>query len=234
MSFVEHLRELRKRILWSVVVVFVLTLAAFHFREELFAWITAPLKNISDQRMQVLGLVEMFVTYLKLSVLAAVFAGAPFMLTQAWLFISPGLYKHERRWLLPFVVLGTIFFIGGGSFAFYVVLPLGFDYLVHMVPESIEANFRVADYVGFVIQMLLVFGLVFELPLVMWILGAAQIVAPASFSRLRKYWIVLAFVISAVLTPPDPVTQIIMAVPLLLFFEVGILGAKIFYRGSES
>lgn len=233
MSFIDHLNELRRRLMWSVLVVLAATLLTFSLREELFAWITSPLAHISDKKMQVLGLVEMFVTYLKLAVLSAIFVSAPFLLTQMWLFIAPGLYSHEKKWLVPFVVMGTVFFVGGGAFGFYVVLPLGFEQLVLMVPEAIEANFRVADYIDLVVRMLLAFGIVFELPLVMWLLAAAGVAGPATFAKVRKYWLVAAFIIGALLTPPDPITQTMMAIPLVLFFEIGQLGARMLYKKHE-
>lgn len=237
MPFVEHLRELRKRILWALLAPFVLLFVAFAFREPIFQWTITPLRQVEglqDQPMQVLGLMEMFVTYLKLAALAAVFASAPWMLLQLWLFVAPGLYGHERRWLGPFIVLGTAFFVGGGAFAFYLVLPLGFEQLVQMVPEEIQANFRVSEYVGLVIRLLLAFGIVFELPLIMWILAAAGIGSPAMYGRIRKYWLVLAFIIGALLTPPDPITQTMMAIPLVLFFELGVLGARVLYRRHDA
>lgn len=230
MSFVEHLRELRRRIAYCVVFVFVVTLGAFSLREQIFDWIIGPLQAISGKKMQVLGVVEIFIVYLKLSVMAAIFLSSPFILLEAWLFVAPGLYRHEKKWLGPFVMLGTLFFVGGGAFAFYVVMPFGFAQLVEMVPKDIEANYRVADYIGLVIRLLLAFGLVFELPLIMWILAAAGIVSPRTMARGRKYWVVIAAVLAAFLTPPDPATQIMMLVPLVFFFELGLLGARLFYR----
>jgi sec-independent protein translocase protein TatC len=233
MPFVEHLRELRRRLLYCVIFVFVASIATFTWSEELFVWITEPLRQVSGQRMQVLGLIEMFMTYLKLSVLAALFVGAPYILLQAWLFVAPGLYRHEKRWIGPFILLGTLFFVGGAAFAFYVVLPLGFSQLVLMVPDGIEANFRVEDYVSFVVGMLLAFGLVFELPLVMWIMSAAGVVSPQGWAKLRRYWLIIAFVIGAILTPPDVLSQVAMSIPLVVFFELGVLGARFLYRRRD-
>lgn len=229
MSFIEHLRELRFRLLLVAAVIFVATFGAFAFAPQIFDWICMPLKAIDAQKMQVLSPLEMFITYLKLAVIAALFASSPWVLIQVWLFVAPGLYSHEKRWIVPFVFLGTVFFIGGAAFAFYVVMPFGFKYLVAMVPDTVEASYRVAEYISFVIRLLLAFGIVFELPLVMWILAAAGVVKPEGFSRLRKYWLVIAFIIGALLTPPDPMTQIMMAIPLILFFELGILGARMLY-----
>jgi sec-independent protein translocase protein TatC len=229
MSFIDHLRELRWRLLWSIIAIGVSGAVCLYFADEIFLWIVAPLAAI-DTQMQVLSPMEMFMAYLKLGLLAGVFVASPFVLWQVWLFVAPGLYAHEKRWVIPFVVLGSLFFVSGAAFAFYIVLPLGFQYLVKMLPSMVQANYRVEEYISLVISMLLAFGLVFELPLVMWILSAAGIVSPQSYSRIRKYWIVIAFIVAGVLTPPDPLSQIFMAVPLLVFFELGVFGARMLYR----
>jgi sec-independent protein translocase protein TatC len=146
------------------------------------------------------------------------------------LFVSPGLYKHEKRWIIPFVVLGTLFFAGGAAFAFFVVMPMGFGYLVELTPEAVTNAWSVERYFSIVLRLLLAFAVVFEVPLLMWILGAAGIVRPKTFSRFRKYSVVIAVVVGAFLTPPDPFTQLMMAVPLVLFFEIGLIGARLLYR----
>lgn len=226
MGFFDHLEELRRRLLYCVIALVVMAIVCMGMAEHLFAWLQQPMMHLPHQKMIVLTPLELFITYLKLAALAALFTTAPFVLWQIWQFIAPGLYAHEKRWIIPFVGLGSLFFLGGGAFAFYIVLPMGFDYLVGMLPASIEAHYSVAAYFSLVIHMILAFGLVFELPLVMWILAAAGIVAPATFAKIRKYWIVAAFVIGGVLTPPDPFTQILMAIPLLAFFEIGIWGGR--------
>lgn len=233
MSFISHLSELRRRLMYVVAVLLAAALGCFSFSPELFDILRQPLENIADASMIVLTPLEMFVVYLKLAVVAGIFVSTPWILIQFWLFIAPGLYKSERRWLAPFVILGTGFFCLGAAFAFYVVLPMGFEYLVKMVPDTVEANYSVGAYFSLVIRLLLAFGVVFELPLVMWILAAAGIVAPTAFASVRKYWVVVAVVLAAFFTPPDPFTQMLMAVPLVLFFELGILGARVLYRKRE-
>ncbi|HET6345422.1 MAG TPA: twin-arginine translocase subunit TatC, partial [Myxococcota bacterium] len=190
-----------------------------------------PLAVLPSQKMIVLGPLEMFITYIKLSILAAVLVSSPFILLQLWLFVSPGLYAHEKRWVVPFVVLGTLFFVGGAAFCFYLVLPASFKYLIDMVPMSVEAHYSVSLYFSLVIQLMLAFGVVFELPLVMTLLGAAGVVSAEGFAGFRKYWVVIAAIIGGVLTPtPDPMTQMMMAVPLIVFFELGIIGARLTRR----
>ncbi len=233
MTLFEHLDELRKRLISTVIVVAVCAVVLFSLAPNLFDFLRVPLDEIASDRLirlQVLSPLEMFITYLKLAVLAAVFVASPWVLLQVWLFISPGLYKHEKRWIVPFVLLGSIFFVGGAAFAYFLVLPQGFDFLVQYTHTAVENAWSVERYFTIVIRLLLAFGIVFEVPLLMWILAAAGIVAPATFSRFRKWWIVLAWVMGAFLTPADPFTQMMMAVPLMVFFEIGLLGARLLHR----
>ncbi|MEM6731999.1 MAG: twin-arginine translocase subunit TatC, partial [Myxococcota bacterium] len=196
-------------------------------------WLQTPLKDILAAEMIVLDPLEMFVTYLKLSILAAIFVSAPWILLQIWLFIAPGLYASEKKWVIPFIALGSLFFVGGGAFGFYIVIPNAFEFLTTMVPETVQANYSVERYFSLVTRLLLAFGIVFELPLVMWILSAAGIVDPKIYSRLRKYWFVAAVILGAMLTDPSPLTQLLMAGPLILFWELGIIGGRLLYRRRE-
>jgi len=234
MGFAEHLRELRKRLLYSVAAILIAAFGCFGFAPELFELLRQPLAAVPDQQMIVIGPLEMFITYLKLSVLAGLFIAFPWVLLQIWWFIAPGLYQHEKRWVAPFVLLGTIFFVGGGAFAYLVVLPMGFEYLVAMVPESVATQFSVAIYFSLVVRLLLAFGVVFELPIIMCLLSAVGIFGPQAYASVRKYWVVVAVAVAAFLTPPDPFTQMMMAIPLVLFFELGILGSKLLYRDDRA
>jgi sec-independent protein translocase protein TatC len=230
MSLLEHLEELRRRIIYAGIVLLVVTFACFAVAPTLFNWLRVPLESVKGQKLIALGPLELFMVYLKLSILAGVFASAPWILYQAWMFVAPGLYRHEKRWVIPFVFFGTLFFLSGGAFNFFVVLPYGFEYLVQMAPSDVETQYSVANYFSFVVNLSLAFGVVFELPLIMWVLSAIGLVNPKSYSKFRRYWIVLAFIIGGVLTPPDPFSQFLMAIPLLLFFELGIIGAKLVYK----
>jgi sec-independent protein translocase protein TatC len=232
MSLVEHLTELRKRLMYVLGVLIVATFVAFSYAPELFTFLRQPLDvATTGQKLVVLSPLEMVFTYMKLSILAAVFGTAPWVLLQLWLFVAPGLYAHEKRWIAPFIIMGTLSFIGGGAFGFYVVIPNMFKYLTAMVPVGVENNYSVETYFNLVFHMLLAFGFVFELPLVMWILSAAGLVQAASFAKWRKYWVVASFIIGGVVTAdPSPVSMCLMAVPLVLFWELGILGARIVQR----
>ncbi|MEC9466704.1 MAG: twin-arginine translocase subunit TatC [Myxococcota bacterium] len=233
MGFLEHLNELRVRLMRTVVVLFLAALACFTYADELFVILQQPLKDLPDAEMIVLTPLEMFITHLKIAAVAGIFVTSPWALLQVWLFIAPGLYGNEKKWIAPFVILGTLSFCAGGAFAFYIVMPMGFEYLVAMVPETVSAQYSVAAYFTLVIRLLLAFGLVFELPLIMWMLAAAGVMNPAKLQGLRKYWVVIAVIMAAFFTPPDPFTQMLMAVPLMLFFEIGLLGARFIYRAPS-
>ncbi len=234
MSFLSHLKELRARIFYTLAGVLIGTLVCFSWAPEMFELLRQPLADIQDQQMIVIGPLEMFITYLKLSILAGLFLASPWVLTQIWFFVAPGLYGHEKKWLAPFVILGSCFFVAGGYFAYAVVLPMGFEYLVKMVPESVAAQFSVAVYFALVVRLILAFGIVFELPLAMWILSAAGIIKPQTYIGMRKYWLVISVALAAFLTPPDPFTQMMMAIPLVLFFEIGILGSRFLYKKQST
>ena len=231
MPFFAHLHELRRRIIYSLIAVACTTCLCYAFSPQLFDFLRRPLAALPSQKMIVLGPLEMFMTYIKIAVTGGLFLASPMFLLQLWLFVAPGLYPHERRWLLPFVVAGSLCFCGGAAFCFYAVLPSSFAYLIDMVPLGVEAHYSVAAYYALILHLMLAFGVVFELPLVLVLLAAAGIVTAESLSRFRRIWCVLALVIGGVLTPtPDPLTQMLMAGPLIVFFELGILGARLLGR----
>ena len=230
MGFFEHLTELRKRLFYCVIAIVIPSIIALSFAPVLFELLRKPLAAIPDHQMIVLSPLEMFVTYLKLGILSGIFMSIPVILWHIWAFVAPGLYKQEKRWIIPFILLGSAFFIGGGAFAYFIVLPMGFEYLIKMVPATVAANYSVANYFSLTIKLLFAFGLVFELPLIMWVLSAAQIINPLRYKGFRQYWVIIAVVLAAILTPPDPLTQLMMAIPLVLFFEIGIIGAQILYK----
>jgi len=233
MTLLEHLEELRRRILYAGIALVIVTFACFALAPRLFDWLRIPLEGLPAQKLIALSPLELFMVYLKLSILAGIFVTAPWILFQVWMFVAPGLYRHEKRWMIPFILCGTLFFVAGGAFNFYLVLPYGLRYLAELAPEIVETQYSVAAYFSFVVQLSLAFGVVFELPLLMWVLAGMGVVKPATFSKLRRYWIVLAFIIGGVLTPPDPFSQLLMAIPLLIFFELGVLGAKVLHRRHQ-
>jgi sec-independent protein translocase protein TatC len=152
------------------------------------------------------------------------------VLYQIWAFIAPGLYKHEQTYAGAFVLFGSLFFVGGAAFCYFVVLPVGLPFLVGMNPPDVLGMYKVGEYYSFAIRLLLAFGVAFEMPIVVVLLALLGVVEPEQFVRFRKYALVLSFVIAAILTPPDVVSQIAMAAPLYLLFESGVLVARILVR----
>ena len=174
------------------------------------------------------GLPEAFFTYLKVSFLAGLIVASPLLLYQFWMFVAPGLYQKERRLMIPIVILSSFFFIGGALFGYFVVFPWGFKFFLGFATDTIRPLPSMKEYFGFSAKLLLAFGLVFELPLVITFLAKLGIVSVDFLKKNRKYALLLFFAGAAILTPPDVVTQILMALPLMVLYEISILGAKVF------
>jgi sec-independent protein translocase protein TatC len=174
------------------------------------------------------NLPEAFFTYLKVSFLAGLLLASPVILYQFWMFVAPGLYQRERRVLLPIVFLSTLFFLGGALFGYFVVFPWGFQFFLGFATETIRPLPSMREYLSFSAKLLLAFGIVFEMPLVLTAMARLGIVSVGFLKKNRKYAILLFFTGAAILTPPDVITQIMMALPLMLLYEVSIIGARIF------
>ena len=174
---------------------------------------------------------EVFFAYIKIALVCGLFLACPLWLYQSWMFIAPGLYGYEKRVAMPAVLGASLLFISGGAFAYYAMFPLMFDVLVNqMMPASLVASFTVEKYLSLLLRLTVAFGAVFELPLVITALAAVGLVTSSTLVSFRKYAVVAAFVLGAFLTPADPLSQIMMAVPLVVFYEIGILSAKALER----
>jgi sec-independent protein translocase protein TatC len=174
------------------------------------------------------GLPEAFFTYLKVAFLSGIILAAPVIFYQFWIFVAPGLYKKEKRLLIPIVTLSTLFFVGGALFGYFVVFPYGFKFFLGFSSDTIKALPSMREYLSFSAKLLLAFGLVFELPLIITFLARLGLVSVEFLKKNRKYALLLFFVGAAILTPPDVVTQIMMALPLMVLYEISIFGARIF------
>ena len=228
--FMTHLEELRRRLVACAIAIGVGFVICYFFSERLFQILVMPLKaNMpADDRLIFTNLPEMFFTYLKTAFLAGALLVSPVLFHQIWMFIAPGLYQNEKRFAIPFVVCSTILFVGGSLFGYFVVFPFGFRFFLGFANDYIQALPSVKQYFSFAIKLLLAFGLVFELPLISYFLSRAGLLTYQTLARNRRYFLVLAFVLSAALTPPDVVTQLLMAGPLILLFELSVLVARIF------
>ena len=204
------------------------------YREFLDQGGKAEIVNVRDRRPVALAPAENFVAMVKCVVLVAIVLASPWILLQFWFFVAPGLYSHEKRYAVPFVAAGTFFFAAGLTFAYFVGLPLATNVLYNYdLNGSTVVQWRVQDTLSFVLRMFLAFGIAFEMPVVVFLLAVLGVVTPRTLSRKRPYVVVAIFIAAAVLTPPDIVSQMILAGPLWLLFEVSIIAARIFVKRHE-
>ncbi|MBC8198510.1 MAG: twin-arginine translocase subunit TatC [Desulfobacterales bacterium] len=228
--FTGHLEELRKRLVACFIAIGIGFVVSYGFKEKLFEILSHPLISVmgADDKLIFTGLPEAFFTYLKVALLSGFMLAAPVVLYQFWMFVAPGLYQKERRLLIPIVFLSSVFFVGGAFFGYFVVFPFGFKFFLGFASETIKPLPSMREYLSFSSKLLLAFGLVFELPLVITFLAKLGIVSVDFLKKNRKYALILFFAGSAILTPPDVVTQIMMALPLMMLYEISIIGARIF------
>lgn len=230
MSFFDHLAELRQRIIWSVVVVGLGFVATFYFSEWIIRFLARPLPG----KLAQLTPTEVFWVNMKVAMIAGLFLALPVLLYQVWAFVSPGLLPHERRYALPFVIIGTLFFGIGVAFALWVVVPFAIKFLMSYKTADVVQVISIGSYVDFVLKFTLAFGLIFEIPLAITLASRMGIVTPQFLAKHRKYAILINFVLAAILTPtPDVFNQSLMAGPLIILYELGILAARIFGRRAK-
>ena len=232
-----HLIELRKRLGLSVLSVFIAFVVAFTFHEQLLEWITAPLntalaqvaelsKKAADGMVTTHQVGGAFFVALKVSFFAGLLGALPFILYQIWLFIAPGLYNNEKKMILPFVVGGSVMFFMGIFFAYYVVTPFGFQFLITFGSFLYTPLINIEDYVGFFTKILMGFGIAFELPVFAYFLALLGLVTDKTLKDFFRYAVLIIFVLAALLTPPDVLTQLLMAAPLIILYGVSILIVK--------
>jgi len=235
MSFFEHLAELRLRIIWSLIPAMVGLLVSFHYSDRILMYLRRPLDKVGVQ-LVALTPTEAFWTSMKISMVAGLFLAMPIILYQVWAFVAPGLHQHEKRFAGPFVLAGSLLFLLGGAFALLVVIPFALQFLLNFGKEQgIHPMISVSSHVDFIIKFTLAFGLVFELPLAITMLSMMGIVTPQFLAKNRKYAILINFIVAAVLTPtPDIVNQTLMAAPLCILYEVGIVAARVFGKRQRA
>lgn len=232
LSFTGHLTELRTRLIRSFIAVIIGSGAAYAYKEKLFDILTRPLLKVMplNGNMIFTGLPEAFFTYLKISLLTGIFLAAPVIVFEFWMFVTPGLYKKEKLILGPVILLSTLFFVGGALFGYFIVFPWGFQFFLNFQTETLQALPSMKEYLSLTSKLLIAFGVVFELPIIITSMSAIGLVTPAFLRKNRRYALVLFFIGGAILTPPDVVTQVMMALPLILLYELSIIGAVVFGR----
>lgn len=224
-DFIEHLEELRRRIIISLAFILIFSVAAFGYAKDLIKLIVKPVGHLVFTSPA-----EVFVTYLKIALFAGIFLSAPVIIYHFWMFVSIALKDREKNYLLIFGPLSLMFFFTGAAFAFFIVIPLAIKFLMGFATDFITPMITISSYATFFGVLTLVFGAVFELPLAIMFLAKIGAVSPQYLSKKRRYAVLFIFIIAAVLTPPDVVSQVMMAFPLLVLYEIGILFAKAVYR----
>ena len=235
MTLVQHLDELRKRLKYIALAAIVGCLACYGFAEELFNLLVAPMVKFMPEQSSFIFTApqEAFLTYLKVAAVAGIFLTSPYIFYQVWSFIAPGLYEEERKYIVPVAVFSALFFVGGASFGYFVVFPAAFEFFMSFNNEHIQAMLKLDEYLSFSIKLLLAFGFVFEMPLFALVLSRIGLVTAQMMRKVRRFAVLGAFVVGAILTPPDVFSQLLMAGPLLVLYEVSIIVASVFGRKKE-
>jgi sec-independent protein translocase protein TatC len=230
MSFMEHLGELRVRIVRALIGLLIGTVITLPFSQYIVDWLARPVTRL-NYSLVFTAPAEAFWVQMKVGLIVGIFLSAPVILWQVWAFIAPGLHSHERKYALPFVLIGSLLFVGGGAFSLFVVTPYAIQFLLSYARPGLQPMITLQNHVDFLLKFTLAFGAVFELPLALTILARVGVVNAKMLARNRKYAILGAFIAGAVLTPtPDAFNQTLMAGPLIILYEVGIICARVFGR----
>ena len=236
-GFVSHLTELRKRLINSFIFLIIFFIACYFFAENIYGFLVEPFAQAvkdddSERRLIFTALQETFLTYLKVSFFTAFFVTCPFILMQIWKFVAPGLYKHEKIAILPYLVLTPLLFFLGGMLVYYLIMPLAIKFFLSFestglsthLPIQLEA--KVNEYLSLIMKLIFAFGISFQLPVILSLLARVGLVDSVFLKERRKYVVVIIFATAAILTPPDPITQIGLAIPLLILYELSIFSVK--------
>lgn len=235
MGLLDHLNELRSRLIKAAIAVAIGFAVCWAFVDPLFNLLLQPLLTVLPEgtHAQYTTLPEAFFTRMYIAFVAGMFLASPAIFYQIWAFVAPGLYDEEKRYILPIALLSAVFFIGGGIFCYYIVFPFAFNFFISYSTPEIVMTPKVSDYLSFTIKLIFAFGLIFEMPIFTFFLARLGILTAAMMRRARKYAIVGIFILAAILTPPDVVSQLLMACPMLLLYEISIGVAAIFGRKSK-
>ena len=243
-SFVEHLTELRSRLVKSFIYLFICFIICYFFAENIYRFLVEPYADAvrddsTNRRLIFTALHETFITYLKVAFFTAIFITSPIILTQIWKFIAPGLYKNEKRALLPYLIATPTLFLLGAMLVYYLVMPLAIKFFltfetsaqVTSLPIQLEA--KVNEYLSLIMRLIFAFGISFQLPILLSLLARVGFIDSEYLKKRRKYVVVIIFAVAALLTPPDPITQIGLGIPLLILYELSILSVKFIEKKNK-
>ena len=244
-SFVGHLSELRRRLIKSFIFLLLAFLLCYYFSSEIYSFLVKPyaevlLENQLDRRLIFTALHEAFLTYLKVAFFASFFITSPIFLTQLWKFVAPGLYKNEKQALLPYLIATPLLFLLGGMLVYYLIMPLAinfflsFESVADVGTIAIQLEAKVNEYLSLIMRLIFAFGISFQLPVILSLLARIGFIDSNYLKTRRKYVIVIMFAFAAILTPPDPVTQIGLALPLLILYELSIVIVKIIEKKKNA
>ncbi|WP_206486027.1 twin-arginine translocase subunit TatC [Thalassotalea sp. G2M2-11] len=231
----DHLLELRSRLLRSVLAVLIVFCSMIYFANDIYEYVSQPLLASMPESGQMIAtdVASSFFAPFKLTIVLALFISMPYILYQAWSFIAPGLYKNEKRLIAPLMFGSSFLFYGGIAFSYYVVFPIAFSFFTSVAPEGVNIATDISSYLDFVLKLFFAFGVAFEIPIVIILMCWTGFTDPESLRKKRPYIIVGAFVVGMLLTPPDVISQTLLAVPMMLLFEVGVFIAGMYYKSDK-
>lgn len=235
-GLISHLLELRDRLLYAVIAIAVVFLALIPFAGKVYTLVAQPLMGVlpAGATMVATEVASPFLTPIKLTLAVAIVITIPFLLYQLWAFVAPGLYKHEQRLVFPLLLSSTILFYGGMAFAYYVVFPMAFGFFVHALPPGVTMMTDIRSYMDFVFSMFFAFGIAFEVPIAVILLARMGVINPDTLAQKRPYVILWAFIVAAIITPPDVFSQFFLAVPMIILFEIGLFVARWMQRAADA
>ena len=234
MPFLEHLEELRWRAIRILIAVAALTIGCFFVSDYMLNFLLYSTKNLQfDINLQVLKIQTVFVIKLELALIFGIVLSLPYILYQIWQFVAPGLLEKERKYVFPVIFFATLSFLTGAGFAYFIIVPIALDFFLSLAPSSVTNNIALDFYFGFVARIVLVFGVVFELPVVSLFLTKIGLLTPEFLKKYRRYAIVIIFIAAAILTPPDPTTQVMLAIPLVVLYEFTIWISYFFRKKKQ-
>ena len=244
-NFIEHLTELRSRLVKSFIYLFIFFGICYFFAENIYGFLVDPYAqavkdDLTNRRLIFTALHETFITYLKVAFFTSMFVTSPIILTQIWKFIAPGLYKNEKRALLPYLIATPTLFLLGGMLVYYLVMPLAIKFFLSFettaqlggLPIQLEA--KVNEYLSLIMRLIFAFGISFQLPVLLSLLARVGFIDSEYLKKRRKYVVIIIFAVAAILTPPDPITQIGLGIPLLILYELSILSVKIIEKKKKN